>query len=123
MVPDENAGVTDALQPVQAARARAEVNETAPPSGNEPNRLPMMFTRKPNMTPILVPEYRYCYRDHFTKPLRAHHCRACGTVSSFTIFSSLTKKSGAVHPEIRPSLSMYVAIRALLLSPLTVVQG
>lgn len=80
---DDNAGVTDAIPPVQAARARAETNEHGaprPPSGNGAGGLPMMFTRKLPMTPIMRPEYRYCHKDGFVKPLRAHHCRACGTV-------------------------------------------
>lgn len=40
----------------------------------------LSFTRTPPMTPILLPEYRYCARDGIIKPYRAHHCRACGTV-------------------------------------------
>lgn len=34
--------------------------------------------RRPPSTPILLPAYRYCGREGFVKPLRAHHCRACG---------------------------------------------
>ncbi|KAF9074361.1 DHHC palmitoyltransferase-domain-containing protein [Rhodocollybia butyracea] len=39
----------------------------------------MHITRRPPTTPVLSPEYRYCSRDLFVKPYRAHHCRACGT--------------------------------------------
>ena len=39
--------------------------------------------RRPPSTPILVPAYRYCGREGLIKPLRAHHCRACGKVRTF----------------------------------------
>ncbi|KDQ55985.1 hypothetical protein JAAARDRAFT_158736 [Jaapia argillacea MUCL 33604] len=35
--------------------------------------------RKPPSIPVLLPEYRYCYRDELVKPMRCHHCRSCGT--------------------------------------------
>ncbi|KAL0057793.1 hypothetical protein AAF712_015551 [Marasmius tenuissimus] len=35
--------------------------------------------RRPPTTPQLLPEHRYCSKDLFIKPHRAHHCRACGT--------------------------------------------
>ncbi|KAH8077098.1 zf-DHHC-domain-containing protein [Cristinia sonorae] len=77
---DTNVGVTDALPPVQAAKASHEVNQ---PQADEyqsaPNGAPMMFTRRPSTTPVLLPEYRYCSKCKFVKPLRTHHCRACGT--------------------------------------------
>ncbi|RPD63361.1 zf-DHHC-domain-containing protein [Lentinus tigrinus ALCF2SS1-6] len=89
---DENAGTTDALPPVAAARANATTHHRPPPqpqdqshiqplpgTSNAPSQKPMMYTRAPSKTPILLPEYRYCYRDGFQKPSRAHHCRACGT--------------------------------------------
>ena len=37
--------------------------------------------RKPLSEPVLTPIKRYCHRDEIVKPMRAHHCRACGTVS------------------------------------------
>ncbi|KAF5381486.1 hypothetical protein D9757_008130 [Collybiopsis confluens] len=37
------------------------------------------ISRRPPTTPPLAPEYRYCSKDLFIKPYRAHHCRACGT--------------------------------------------
>ncbi|KIP03033.1 hypothetical protein PHLGIDRAFT_267793 [Phlebiopsis gigantea 11061_1 CR5-6] len=79
---DDNSGVADAIRPVQVARAHAETDDNGalPPSSDDGARgLPMMFTRKLPMTPIMRPEYRYCNKDGFVKPLRAHHCRACGT--------------------------------------------
>ncbi|KAI0077000.1 zf-DHHC-domain-containing protein [Panus rudis PR-1116 ss-1] len=90
---DPNIGVTDTLPPVQKALARAEQNYTgngvqpSQPNGNgnhiqplpDTSSQPMMYSRKPPTTPVLLPEYRYCYKDGFVKPLRAHHCRACGT--------------------------------------------
>lgn len=44
---------------------------------------PPMFSRRPTTTPVLLPEYRYCNKCQIVKPSRAHHCRACGTVSRF----------------------------------------
>ncbi|TFK92154.1 zf-DHHC-domain-containing protein [Polyporus arcularius HHB13444] len=84
---DENVGVTDALPPVAAARAKATARHVSPQDqsyiqplpGTVNAQKPMMYTRAPSKTPILLPEYRYCQRDGFQKPYRAHHCRACGT--------------------------------------------
>lgn len=39
------------------------------------------LTRKPSNVAVLLPEYRYCRRCSIVRPPRAHHCRACGTVS------------------------------------------
>jgi len=84
---DTNAGVTDTLPPIQPARAAHEANQSHATSsgqagyGNAPpqNGAPMMYARRPSTTPVLLPEYRYCNKDGFVKPMRAHHCRACGT--------------------------------------------
>ncbi|KAI0324507.1 zf-DHHC-domain-containing protein [Cubamyces sp. BRFM 1775] len=121
---DQNVGITDAIPPVAAVRAKATADKGPtprperhghsrslsssqrhpPPSSSEDQahppsqpeaeshiqplpgtasaegeQKPMMFTRKPPTTPIMLPEYRYCHKDGFQKPLRAHHCRACGT--------------------------------------------
>ncbi|EKM52384.1 uncharacterized protein PHACADRAFT_260719 [Phanerochaete carnosa HHB-10118-sp] len=79
---DDNAGDADALPPVQAAHARSEMNGDGngaqQPSGDT-SGLPMGLTRRPPMTPVLHPDHRYCFKDGFIKPPRAHHCRACGT--------------------------------------------
>ncbi|KAJ3557634.1 hypothetical protein NM688_g1366 [Phlebia brevispora] len=82
---DINAGDVTAIPPVTTARAQAEDNKTdnsvtrARSSDESRTRVPMMYTRAPPTSPILRPEYRYCQRDGFVKPPRAHHCRACGT--------------------------------------------
>lgn len=34
----------------------------------------------PPSFPVLHPAHRYCSRDGFVKPFRAHHCSMCGTV-------------------------------------------
>lgn len=39
------------------------------------------LTRKPSNVAVLLPEYRYCRRCSIVRPPRAHHCRACATVS------------------------------------------
>ncbi|KAJ3520605.1 hypothetical protein NMY22_g12678 [Coprinellus aureogranulatus] len=35
--------------------------------------------RSPPSTAVLDPFHRYCEKDGFVKPYRAHHCRSCGT--------------------------------------------
>ncbi|TBU30974.1 zf-DHHC-domain-containing protein [Dichomitus squalens] len=85
---EENVGVIDTLAPVQAVRAKATA-DSGPPARperedtqatqTEQERKPMMYTRSPPKTPVLLPENRYCHKDGFIKPFRAHHCRACGT--------------------------------------------
>jgi len=37
------------------------------------------ISRRPPTTPVLDPLRRYCDKDGFIKPHRAHHCRTCGT--------------------------------------------
>lgn len=37
------------------------------------------IARRPPTTPVLEPLHRYCDKDGFVKPYRAHHCRNCGT--------------------------------------------
>lgn len=50
---------------------------------------PLPDSRRPPSHPALLPEYRYCYRDQLVKPMRAHHCRVCGTVSCSLVFLAL----------------------------------
>jgi len=35
--------------------------------------------RQPPTTPVLQPMHRFCMKEGFVKPYRAHHCRSCGT--------------------------------------------
>lgn len=75
-------------------------NERMTPTTHEPRRRrrdsnedglpPLMYSRHPRTTPILLPEYRYCQRDQLVKPTRAHHCRACGTVSIHLVCRNLS---------------------------------
>jgi putative hemolysin len=37
------------------------------------------IARRPPTTHVLEPLHRYCDKDGFLKPYRAHHCRNCGT--------------------------------------------
>ncbi|KIJ61195.1 hypothetical protein HYDPIDRAFT_96950 [Hydnomerulius pinastri MD-312] len=77
----EEAHVTDVL----AAPEAPHVPDTAilPTHANtresSKNNSPLMISRSPPSTPVLLPEYRYCSRCKIIKPPRAHHCRACGT--------------------------------------------
>jgi len=82
---DPNVGVIDTFPPVQhgqvmAAENTREQQQQQPTNGAPPSsQKPMIYQRKPSARPVLRPETRYCYKDGFVKPLRAHHCRACGT--------------------------------------------
>ncbi|KNZ76633.1 Palmitoyltransferase PFA3 [Termitomyces sp. J132] len=68
--------------------ARAETNEQDS-RNSSPRKPELVYTRhenpadylhrRPLMTPILRPEYRYCEVDRIVKPYRTHHCRSCGT--------------------------------------------
>ncbi|KAJ3491933.1 hypothetical protein NLI96_g375 [Meripilus lineatus] len=74
---------TKAIPSAQVAHTRSPANRNGipPENGNHTPRdlPPMMFTRRPSTTPVLLPEFRYCHKDEFVRPMRAHHCRACGT--------------------------------------------
>ncbi|KAH6907326.1 vacuole protein [Coprinopsis sp. MPI-PUGE-AT-0042] len=48
----------------------------AKPSSTQPRTF---VTRRPPTAPLLHPAFRYCERDGFIKPYRAHHCRVCAT--------------------------------------------
>ncbi|KZT33540.1 zf-DHHC-domain-containing protein [Sistotremastrum suecicum HHB10207 ss-3] len=48
------------------------------PQTDEGNGLPPpVLSRNPRRDPVLLPEYRFCYREEFVKPYRTHHCRVC----------------------------------------------
>ena len=104
---DVNVGVTNAIPPIAAAHTHAQANANAEGSG-----LPMRYTRNPPKTPILRPNYRYCYKDGFIKPPRAHHCRACGTVRSndYAYFNLNLTQLDIVCTPIRSSLPLYEPI-------------
>lgn len=79
---DPNIGVTDTIPPVQQARVvltqngtDRQQNDGGIPGDNRPRR----YQRRPPTHPVLLPEVRYCFKEGFVKPTRAHHCRACGT--------------------------------------------
>lgn len=62
-------------------RVRPPPSEHVSHVGAGSNLVLPLFSRHPPTHPVLSPEYRYCHREGFVKPPRAHHCRACGTVS------------------------------------------
>ena len=70
-----NAGVLDTLPAPISGAHDLEAGSRSQNANPTP-----LFSRRPPTTPVLLPAYRYCYRDTLYKPLRAHHCRACGTV-------------------------------------------
>lgn len=104
---DPQTSPADALPPVAAGRA---VREERNPRNLEDGLPPPIYSRRPPTHPVLSPEFRYCPRDGIVKPMRSHHCRACGTVCSFFSFiSKLTSNDWAVRFEVRSSLPLYVA--------------
>ncbi|KAG8936862.1 palmitoyltransferase pfa5 [Tulasnella sp. 418] len=86
----------DAIPAVASKRAKSHLN---PPHNGQPGGLsppqppntlpaaartssslpPPLLSRRPPRHPVLAEEYRYCTRDGFIKPMRAHHCRICAT--------------------------------------------
>jgi palmitoyltransferase len=77
---DVNTGVLDTLPPPISAIGEGHREKGAlSAQENGLTSPPPIHSRMPPTTPILLPEHRYCYRDGFVKPPRAHHCRACGT--------------------------------------------
>ena len=80
--------LSDEPQPLDArpAQARLAFTGTDLELGNAAKPLPgnakfdPWLTRRPPEKPVLRPETRYCFTDGFVKPVRAHHCRVCGTV-------------------------------------------
>jgi hypothetical protein len=64
---------TTALPP--QPKPTEKVQETYVSSFQRPGR-----GREPSTLPVLREEHRYCQRCQLVKPLRAHHCRACGKV-------------------------------------------
>lgn len=65
------------------ASAPAPISTNYDPEAGLP---PPQYSRRPPTYPVLLPEYRYCGRDGLVKPMRAHHCRVCGTVSLLFIW-------------------------------------
>ena len=103
--------------PVNQAPSLSSDNNSDPQSEDTPSpsrtkkaneRNPPGPRRKPPSTPVLVSAYRYCGREGFVKPLRAHHCRACGKV--WVIFEGYQTPpltvSLPVCAEVRSSLSL-----------------
>ncbi|TDL26842.1 zf-DHHC-domain-containing protein [Rickenella mellea] len=83
---EPNAGVMDAL-PLPVTANHAQLNpklspihprEERPPGAPRRSSRPE-FQRAPPTKAFLAPENRYCKRDELIKPMRAHHCRSCGT--------------------------------------------
>jgi hypothetical protein len=81
-VDDRNAGVTHALAPAGDLPPPVQQQQQQPASARARMRDLPPYERRPEGRPVLLPENRYCGRDHLIKPLRTHHCRVCGTVSA-----------------------------------------
>lgn len=90
----------DAIPGVSGARfheAESRAPDGQPQLNNNPQqqqeqRLPLAYSRQPPTYPVLVPEYRYCKRDGIIKPMRAHHCRVCGTVNHIPASYSFNRR-------------------------------
>ncbi|KAI0728926.1 zf-DHHC-domain-containing protein [Fomitopsis betulina] len=72
---DAEAGMIDAIPAVTQAR----VTHAPIPTVNDSARKGPQNTRRVPEHLVLSPANRYCYKEGFTKPPRAHHCSACGT--------------------------------------------
>lgn len=75
---EPQAGVLDTLTSPAPLQSPDHDLEAAKPNNEQ------WLTRRPPEKPILRPETRYCFTEGFTKPVRTHHCRACGTVRLLT---------------------------------------
>lgn len=62
------------------AVTQARVTHAPIPTVNDSARKGPQNTRRVPEHLVLSPANRYCYKEGFTKPPRAHHCSACGTV-------------------------------------------
>ncbi len=91
-----DAGVLDAVPgAVQVARKNDTDSQGANKEPKRPRRNhqnkdtlpPPKYTRRPPPYPTLAPEFQYCRRENLIKPMRAHHCRTCGTVGPLRICS------------------------------------
>lgn len=84
---EPQAGVLDTLPapaPLAPAGADLELGNSTKPDPRNAN-VEQWLTRRPPEKPVLKPETRYCFTEGFTKPVRTHHCRACGTVCLMTL--------------------------------------
>jgi palmitoyltransferase len=109
-LPPKNATskVATAAHPHQPPTTHGRENVTDPPPLTQ--SASAWFSRAPPQHGVLLPEYRYCSREGFVKPLRAHHCRSCGKVSfqtsCFLFHISMLMDEKPVCTTIRPSLSV-----------------
>ncbi|KAF8512824.1 DHHC palmitoyltransferase-domain-containing protein [Gautieria morchelliformis] len=84
-----DAGARDTVQPMTSSfgvtnsshrlKPPPPVHDPHTSKGSHSGLPPLPFSRRPPTHPVLSPEYRYCSRDGFVKPMRTHHCRSCGT--------------------------------------------
>ena len=72
--------------PPPVSLAKAERSESSQQAA-EPHDF-YRNSRRPQLTPVLHPEHRYCSQDEIVKPFRTHHCRACGTVRAVPLHFS-----------------------------------
>ncbi|KAI5122661.1 hypothetical protein M0805_007921 [Coniferiporia weirii] len=77
MYPFDNPKLTP-LPPRAPPRPMTNQMDNAGRSSEGGHQSPVL-ARRPPAYPALLPEYRYCNRDGLVKPMRAHHCRVCGT--------------------------------------------
>lgn len=69
---DDQAGITTAVPPAPFTHPYPHPHDAHRSEDYIPHRSP------PDI-PVLAPEHRFCFREEFVKPYRAHHCRSCGT--------------------------------------------
>ncbi|GJJ14025.1 hypothetical protein Clacol_008282 [Clathrus columnatus] len=94
----------DTLPPVAAGRAARDIGNIDIEEGLPPP----FYSRRPPTHPVLSPEFRYCTRDGIVKPMRTHHCRACGTciLNVLVMYARL----GTLDPEPRVNAQHFVIL-------------
>ena len=90
---------------VEAQSGNTTTTDALVPPAPRPQQIQIVG---PPQFPVLDPMHRYCSRDGFVKPYRAHHCSMCGTVRvlSQICLDCAYSRLCSVRTEIRPPLSM-----------------
>lgn len=88
---------SDATSATAAGTVESNMGTRGNRDGDLEGAQPAMRGRRPPFQPILKEENRYCYRCCHVKPMRAHHCRACGTVSVNDPIRDTTDNANVSH--------------------------
>lgn len=67
------------LSPLPPKPAHLPMQQARHPQNGQTTNSASILARLPPKEPVLLKEYRVCKREQHIKPMRAHHCRICGT--------------------------------------------